>query len=78
MATEQPFDIEQRWPDIFEPLSGQQRRNVVQTLAMQWHEGWEPNRADTALFADYVRGAISREELMRRGDVLDDDRSGTG
>ena len=41
---DEPFDIEERCPDVFEPLEPRQRRAVVQSLASAWHEGWVPNR----------------------------------
>lgn len=45
------FDIESRWPAVFEGLDDQQRRNVVEALAANWHEGWAPNREDVARLA---------------------------
>jgi hypothetical protein len=38
------FDIEKRWPELFERLSALDHQAVVQTLANGWHEGWEPGR----------------------------------
>lgn len=58
------FDIESRWPDVFEGLDDQQRRNVVQALAANWYEGWAPNREDVARLTAKVRGDITREEYI--------------
>jgi len=60
------FEIEQRWPELFAQLDTTQRRAVVQSLASAWHEGWEPNREDVENLTDKVRGAIDRDEYMRR------------
>lgn len=64
MAAE--FDIEGRWPELFEQLDDVQRRAVVQSLAAAWHEGWEPNREDVENLTDRARGAIDRKEYSRR------------
>lgn len=58
------FDIESRWPDVFEGLDDQQRRNVVEALAANWHEGWVTNREDVARLTAKVRGDITREEYV--------------
>lgn len=60
------FDIEERWPELFAQLDETQRRAVVQSLAADWHEGWIPNREDVKNLTDRVRGAIDREEYVRR------------
>lgn len=67
MATE--FNIEGRWPELFAQLDAQQRRAVVQSLASAWHEGWEPNREDVENLTDEARGAIDRDEYLRRVDA---------
>lgn len=64
METE--FNIEQRWPDLFEPLTDEERSAVVNTLASAWHEGWEPNREHVENLTRYASGAITREEYDRR------------
>lgn len=64
MATR--FDVEERWPELFAQLDDAQRRAVVQSLASAWHEGWEPNREDVENLTDRARGAIDRDEYMRR------------
>ena len=60
------FEIEQRWPDLFERLEARQRRAVVQSLASAWHEGWVPNREDVKNLTDEARGDIDRDEYLRR------------
>ncbi|QAY64998.1 hypothetical protein ET495_17405 (plasmid) [Xylanimonas allomyrinae] len=65
MATER-FDVEERWPELFAQLDAKQRGAVVQSLAADWHEGWEPNREDVENITDLTRGAIDHAEYMRR------------
>ena len=60
------FDVEACWPELFAQLDAAQRRAVVQSLAADWHEGWVPNREDVENLTDEARGAIDREEYMRR------------
>ncbi len=51
------FDVEGRWPELFEGLDASQRRGVVQTLANGWHEGRVPNRDDdVARLTELERG----------------------
>jgi hypothetical protein len=63
------FDIEQQWPELFAQLDDTQRRAVVQSLASGWHEGWTPNREDVENLTDKARGAIDRDEYLRRADA---------
>lgn len=67
MAVE-TFDIETRWPELFAQLDDVQRDAVVQSLASAWHEGWVPNREDVENLTDRARGAIDRDEYLRRVD----------
>lgn len=60
------FDIAERWPELFEQLDAAQRRAVVQSLALSWHEGWIPNREDVENLTDRARGAIDAAEYRRR------------
>lgn len=60
------FNIQERWPELFDPLTAAQARSVVNTLASQWHEGWAPNRDDVADLAAYVAGALTEVEYDRR------------
>ncbi|WP_422934225.1 hypothetical protein [Sinomonas sp. P47F7] len=68
-AEGQRFDIEERWPELFAQLDASQRRSVLNTLAADWHEGWEPNREDVENITDLVRGAIDQDEFLRRSDA---------
>lgn len=58
--------VEERWPELFEPLDPGQRHAVVQSLASAWHECWVPNREDVENLTDKARGVIDREEYQRR------------
>lgn len=60
------FDVVQRWPELFAQLDETQRRAVVQSLAVSWHEGWIPNREDVENLTDRARGAIDAAEYRRR------------
>lgn len=60
------FDVEERWPELFEQLDTIQRRAVLQSLAAAWHEGWIPNREDVENLTDEARGAIDETEYLRR------------
>lgn len=60
------FDIEDRWPELFESLSSSQRSSVRQALAASWHEGWEPNHESVANLVDVTTGAIDQGEYLRR------------
>ena len=53
------FDVEARWPELFDQLDADKRRAVVRSLAAGWHEGWEPNREDVSDLIDYTRGALT-------------------
>ena len=60
------FDIHLRYPDLFEGLTEEQRRNVMQPLASSWLEGDNPTREDVALLIDYELGRITAEEYDRQ------------
>ena len=60
------FDIEQRWPELFEQLEARQRRAIVQSLASAWHGGWAPNREDVRNLTDEARGDVDHDEYFRR------------
>jgi len=66
------------WPELFEGLTKVQRRAVLNTLASSYHEGWEPNREYVENLTDYARGAISKEEYLRRADAAVDRRYPAG
>lgn len=63
----QSFDVEARWPELFDQLDTNQRRAVVRSLAAGWHEGWEANRQDVADLIDYTRGALTFNTAKRSG-----------
>lgn len=60
------FDLPVRYPELFESLTEEQRRNVVQPLASSWLEGDNPTREDVALLIDYELGRITVEEYDRQ------------
>ena len=60
------FDLPVRYLELFEPLTEEQRRNVVQPLASSWLEGDNPTREDVALLIDYELGRITAEEYDRQ------------
>lgn len=63
------FNVEQRWPDLFESLEPSQREIVLDTLALGWHEGNEPTRRVVENLTDYVRREISVDEYLARATV---------
>lgn len=60
------FDVTERWPELVEQLDETQRRAVLQSLAVAWHEGWSPTREDVENLTDRARGAIDAAEYRRR------------
>jgi len=60
------FDVTEQWPELFEQLDEVQRRAVVQSLAVAWHEGWVPTREDVENLTDRARGVIDSAEYRRR------------
>lgn len=60
------FDLHLRYPELFEPLTEEQRRNVMQPLASSWLEGDNPIREDVTLLIDYELGRITAEEYDRQ------------
>lgn len=60
------FDLHLRYPELFESLTEEQRRNMVQPLASSWLEGDNPTREDVALLIDYELGRITAEEYDRK------------
>ncbi|MGO1544044.1 MAG: hypothetical protein ACTHXA_06855 [Gulosibacter sp.] len=60
------FNLEARWPELFEHLEETKRTAVLNSLASAWHEGWVPNREDVENLTDFARGAIDEEEYDRR------------
>lgn len=62
----QGLDVVARWPELFDDLDELQRNAIRQAFAANWHEGWNPNRADVADLVAQTRGEIDLEEYMRR------------
>lgn len=60
------FDLHLRYPELFKPLTEEQRRNVMQPLASSWLEGDNPTCEDVTLLIDYELGRITAEEYDRR------------
>lgn len=60
------FDLHLRYPELFKPLTEEQRRNVMQPLASSWLEGDNPTREDVTLLIDYELGRITAEEYDRQ------------
>ena len=60
------FDLPVRYPELFEPLTEEQCRNVMQPLTSSWLEGDNPTREDVALLIDYELGRITAEEYDRQ------------
>ncbi len=60
------FNIEQRWPDLFQNLDEQQRLGVRNTLAALWHEGFKLTREDVENLTNYAAGIIDANEYRVR------------
>jgi len=80
-VAEETLGLEARWPELFAPLSDEQRRSIVSTLASSWHEGWVPNRADVEDLIAWERRLIDDAEYDRRTEAaaaLDRARAAVG
>ena len=60
------FDLHLRYPELFAPLTEEQRRNIMQPLASSWLESDNPTREDVTLLIDYELGRITAEEYDRQ------------
>lgn len=60
------FDIEARWPALFEGLDSRTKRAVVRSLAAGWHEGWKINYADVHDLVEFAQGNIDLGEYEQR------------
>lgn len=58
------LDLEAMWPQHFAGLTVEERENVIQPLAVAWHEGWEPNERDTKLLCARSRGDLTHEDIL--------------
>lgn len=59
-------DIQDRWPELFEQLSAQQRESVARALAHARSEGRQLTRDDVVEIIDASRGVLPPEEFTRR------------
>lgn len=60
------FDLHLRYPDLFEGLTEEQRRNVIDPLVSSWLDGYEHSREDVARLIDLELGRISGEEYRKQ------------
>ena len=56
----------ERWPDLLNGLTGVERRAVINAVADNVLEGWQPQRADLEALVDVVRGKCTTEEYIER------------
>jgi hypothetical protein len=56
----------ERWPDLLDGLTGDERRAVIVAVADNVLEGWEPERADIEALVDVVRGKCTTAEYIER------------
>lgn len=59
------FNIVEQWPELFEGLSKDKKKSVINNLASSWHEGWKPNYEDVKLLTDYEKGLITEEDYIQ-------------
>lgn len=57
---------QERWPEIFAPLTAEQREAVEQALVSGWQDGWNPGREDVQDLADEAGGIITVDEYLAR------------
>ncbi|MCI1748373.1 MAG: hypothetical protein LKI24_09925 [Acidipropionibacterium sp.] len=60
------FDIQSRWPELFEQLGPAQRHSVAQALEHARAEGRQVTRQEVVDLIDETRGAVPPEEYTRR------------
>ncbi|MCZ0859523.1 hypothetical protein OHJ16_15940 [Actinomyces israelii] len=58
-----PFIPDKRRLDLFEPLSRAEHEGLVNALAVNWREGWAPNREDVEDHLALRGGATVLDEL---------------
>jgi hypothetical protein len=56
----------QRWADLFEGLTSDERRAMIVAVADNVLEGWEPERADIEALVDVVRSKCTTAEYIER------------
>lgn len=54
----------QRWPELLDGLTAEQRRAVTTAVADNVLEGWQPSRADVQALVDVVCGKASTEDYI--------------
>lgn len=54
----------QRWPDLFDGLTAEQRRVVITAVANNVLEGWRPSRAEIQALVDVVCDRTTIEEYI--------------
>lgn len=65
MSTGNGSDWRQRWPELLDGLTAEQRRAVITAVADNVLEGWRPSRADVQALVDVVIGKTSTEDYIR-------------
>ena len=60
------FDLPDRYPDLFEGLTEEQRRNAIDPLVSSWLDGYEHSREEIARLIDLELGRISWEEYRKQ------------
>ncbi|WP_128773015.1 hypothetical protein [Actinomyces oricola] len=61
-----PFTPDKWWPDLFEPLSRAEHEGHIDSLAVSWHEGRVPNRADVEDHLAVARGELTVLQVALR------------
>jgi hypothetical protein len=64
--TARMLDLEKAMPDLFASLTPTENAAVSTALAISWHHGWQPERADVAALTAYTTAAQYRQRSLRR------------
>ncbi len=64
--------VEKRWPELFAEMNEDDRRAVLQGMAVALEGGWVPSREEVENLTDEARGAIGEDEALRRADAVID------
>lgn len=67
VSTGRTLDVVALWPELFEGFDERERNAIRQAFAANWHEGWEPNRADVEDLTEQARGRLTDDEYLQRG-----------
>jgi hypothetical protein len=65
MSTGNGSTWRQRWPELLDGLTDEQRRAVTTAVADNVLEGWQPSREDIQALVDVVTGKTSTEDYIR-------------